>query len=279
MHKFIHTILATGCAFAMLGCGEDTGQINVTTWGEGYIENGIEASEFADGWSVKFERFLVVLGNVTISDEARSSSLTMPGQKLFNHVTPGVKTVTTFNQVAPQSWPNVSFEIPVASAATELDESATSEDLQFMRQGAYSAYVEAELTKENATKSIQWGFTKPTLYNACTTSDGTRGIAVPSGGVETMELTIHGDHVFLDDLGSPEASLRFEALAAADTNNDGAVTLDELTAVQLIDIAPGNGTYGTGVASDINDLGGFVRSLGRTLAHFRGEGSCSLTNP
>ncbi len=59
-------------------------------------------------------------------------------------------------------------------------------------------------------------------------------------------------------------------MAAADANDDGEVTLEELEAVPLVEID--EGTYGTGSASHVDDLGEFVRALTRTIGHYRGEG-------
>ena len=98
---------------------------------------------------------------------------------------------------------------------------------------------------------------------------------VTNGGNESVQLTIHGDHFFYDDLASEEAVPRFNAMAAADTSGDGKVTLDELGAVKLVDID--EGTYGTGSASHVDDLGAFVQALTATLGHYRGEGHCAAT--
>ena len=70
---------------------------------------------------------------------------------------------------------------------------------------------------------------------------------------------------------------RFNAMAAADANANGEVTLDELSAVKLVDIP--EGTYGTGSASNVDDLGAFVRALTATLGHYRGEGHCAASHP
>ncbi|MGE3673147.1 MAG: hypothetical protein AB7K71_25965, partial [Polyangiaceae bacterium] len=87
-----------------------------------------------------------------------------------------------------------------------------------------------------------------------------------------VQLTIQGDHLFYDDLTAENADLRFNSMAAADTNSDGEVTREELAAVQLFDLT--EGSYGTGSASGVNTLDDFVEALTTTLGHFRGEGHC-----
>ena len=64
-------------------------------------------------------------------------------------------------------------------------------------------------------------------------------------------------------------------IANADADADGKITLEELAAVDLADKTKITaGTYGTGSASNINDLRAFVEALSRTVGHFRGEGEC-----
>ena len=72
--------------------------------------------------------------------------------------------------------------------------------------------------------------------------------------------------------GMNEEVLRFNAMAAADTDSDGDVTLDELAQVDLTTLT--EGTYGTGGVGTVEDLESFVRALTRTLGHWRGEGHC-----
>ncbi len=96
-----------------------------------------------------------------------------------------------------------------------------------------------------------------------------------NGGTEEVELTVHGDHLFYDDLQSEAGGPRFQALADADADNDGAVTLTELDRVPLYTVPSEKGLYGTGALGNVNTLGQYVRTLARTIGHYRGEGSCN----
>lgn len=71
---------------------------------------------------------------------------------------------------------------------------------------------------------------------------------------------------------SEEAKIRFQALADADKNNDGEITLVELGMVDLTSLPVDQ--YGTGGASAVKNLHDFVNALSRTLGHYRGEGEC-----
>ena len=164
------------------------------------------------------------------------------------------------------------------SSATELHQSAGSDDATLMQDQGYSVYVEGTATKGAESFTFAWGFTDATGYADCVDVGGgqeTSGIVVPDGAAVDVQLTIHGDHLFYDDLASEDALLRFDHMAAADADMDGVVTLDELDAVDLATIPTGEGTYGVG-AGDVDTLGEFVRASTRTLGHFNGEGHCTV---
>ena len=97
------------------------------------------------------------------------------------------------------------------------------------------------------------------------------------GGNDSIELTIHGDHFFYDDLQAADAVVRGEAVFAADADNDGEVTLAELAQVRLVDLPADQ--YGTGGVDGVDDLGAFIEFLSRTVGHYRGEGECFLKSP
>jgi len=68
-----------------------------------------------------------------------------------------------------------------------------------------------------------------------------------------------------------KTSLRFEEKAAADTDNDGDVTLDELFPTRIdVRLYDPSGL-------DAPSYGAFMTSLARTVGHFRGEGECSIS--
>ena len=202
----------------------------------------------------------------------------MTTPKLFDMHAPGPKPVIAFSDLPGKAYTHVSYGIAPASGSTELGAGANDADKQLMTQNGYSIYVEGTLTKDATTKSFAWGFKTNTLYDRCegeVSGKKTEGVVVTNGGNDTVELTIHGDHFFYDDLQSPDAKVRVDAIANADADGDGKVTLEELGVVQLADPQKiPAGLYGTGSASNVNDLRAFVEALSRTLGHFRGEGEC-----
>ncbi len=264
----------------VLGCAADEGEgsVSFSTYGEPFIEQEIPASEFEDGWTVKYGKFLVVLSDVSIAEtEGAAPVAKMPAPKLFDMHLPGPKPVFTAGRLPAKAYTHVSYVIAPAPAAVEPAAGVSDADKQRMVSNGYSLYVEATATKGAETKRFAWGFQTATLFDRCEgplSGKTTPGVVVTNGGTDQVELTVHGDHLFYDDLQSPDAKVRFDNIAAADANGDGEITLDELAAVKLAAIPAANGPYGTGSAPGIYDLRAFVEGLSRTVGHFRGEGEC-----
>jgi hypothetical protein len=281
-------LAASLCALAC-GSTDPTGSggegtVSFTTWGEEYIEEAIPADPagvggFIDGWSVRYDKFLVNFQNIVVADARGEVAATQQGAKLLDNTVPGVKSITRFAGVPAKAWDRISYEIAPVSTATELTDGVSDEDQTLMSAGGYSLYVEATATKAEVQKRFAWGFPIGTRYNECHSEQDGRdeaGVVVTNNATLEAQLTTHGDHLFYDRLqASPDpaiaTSLRFDAIAAADTNDDGEVTLAELDArpldVRLYDPS------GLGAATH----GAFVTSLARTVGHFRGEGECIIS--
>lgn len=274
------TTLAIAIAIVLAACSSDegAGSVTFTTYGEDFIEKQIPAEEFADGWTVTYTKFLVTLSGVAVAERDGSApAASMTGARIFDMHAPGGKTVFSATNLPAKPYTHVSYVIAPAKADAVLGEGATEADKQMLTSNGYSVYVSGSMTKAAVTKTFEWGFETATVYDRCEgelSGKLTEGVVVTNGGTDAVEITIHGDHLFYDDLQSPEAKPRGDAIAAADANADGKVTLEELAAVELAALPPGAGTYGTGSAGGIENLRTFVEALTRTVGHFRGEGEC-----
>lgn len=267
-------LLAFGCASASDGVGT----ARFTTWGEAYIEREIPSADVEDGWTVRYDRFLVVIADVSVGSKGAAPIARMARGKLFDMHAPGEKAVVELTGLPAKAHDHVSYAIAPATAETVIADGATEADKQAMIAGGFSLYVEGKASKGTDTIAFAWGFRASTLYDHCVgeiAGKSTEGVVVTNGGTDTVQLTIHGDHLFYDDLQAKEAKLRFDTIARADASpKDGVVTLDELAAVTLATIPKESGPYGTGSAAGIADLRQFVEALSRTVGHFRGEGEC-----
>ncbi|MGE5785969.1 MAG: hypothetical protein ACM3ZE_15330 [Myxococcales bacterium] len=265
------------------GCNDDpgTGTVVFTTWGEGYIEDGIPSDAFLDRWSVKFSKFLVAYNDVAVVDQSGKAVAKLEHALVFDLTQKAQgkpKTLASWVLDAGP-WPFVSYQVGPITANAMPGELATVQDVALLQSEQASIHVDGTATSlTGVVKTFHWSFAPATVFQRCHgMQDGkeVEGVLVTNGGTQQVELTVHGDHLFYDDLQSDTGGPRFQAYADADLNQDGEVTLTELEQVPLYTIPLEMGTYGTGALGDVNTLGQYVRTLARTIGHYRGEGSCS----
>jgi len=279
------TSLALGAALLPLSACNDSGNgqgtVAFTTWGEKYIEDGLPSEAFLDKWSVKYSKFLVVYHSVTIADASGNIVVQLDHPLVFDMTkkakgTP--KTLATFSLEA-KSWPDVSYQMGPISDDAEPGDLATAADVALLQADQASVHVEGTATSPTGgQKTFSWRFSPATLFQGCHgEQDGkeVEGVLVTNGGTQEVELTVHGDHLFYDDLQSEEGGPRFQAYADADANSDGDVAIEEMDEVPLYTIPIEKGSYGTGALGNVDTLGQYVRTLARTIGHYRGEGSCN----
>jgi hypothetical protein len=286
-------IYLLGALPCLLACGDNAageGTARFTTWGEEYIEDQIPADPegeagFVDGWTVKFDKFLVVFHGIEVADSSGEVAARMEGSKFVDNTIAGRKDLVSFTGVEAKHWDRVSYQIKPAEPDSEVVE-GSAEDRDMMVANGYSLYVAGSASKQGedgATiiKTFHWGFQTATQYHDCQqaaeSGQPIEGLVVTNGGEDTSELTTHGDHFFYDRLmASPDpavkTSLRFEEKAAADADGDGEITLEEL------DAAPIDVRLYDPSGLDAPSLGIFMRSLARTVGHYRGEGECAVSN-
>ena len=276
-----------------LGCSDNgdptgsggVGAVSFTTWGEEYIEDEVPAdpegqSGFVDGWTVKYDHFLVNFSNILVQDGARVTAASMPGGKLFDNHVPDVKSIVDFDDLPAQAYTEVSYQISPPTEDGEVGPDVDDDLRQLMIDEGYSVYVEATAMRDDEKLHYTWGFPITTRYANCHSEQGGRdekGFVVRNNASIDIELTTHGDHLYYDRLqSSPDpsipTSLRFDAIAAADADDDGEITLDELDAVSMAKLV---GTYDRS-GFDADTLKEFVTDLARTVGHFRGEGECDI---
>lgn len=254
----------------LTACEGPISVLKVTTWGEAFIEDGIPASAFEDGWSVKYTKFLVVLQGAAIADGKGAVGAEQPGAKAFDLVKKG--PVEVFSATAPaKAYDVVRYAIGPDSNA--LATNIADSDLALLKSRTASLIVVGSGTKAGVTRSFEWSFTTNTLYDACERAENMgKGVTLTPGREVTVQLTVHGDHLFADQL-TGDAKLRFEAIANADGNGDNRVTLDELAVVQLTSLPQGQ--YGAAGAANVRNLRDFVTQQTRAIGHYEGEGHCT----
>ncbi len=253
----------------LVACGPGEGKLTMQVWGEAFIEDKIPASGVEDGWEIVFSKFLIVVGNVEMGTAAGAKGPSVAESKVFNLREKGEQTFATV-PIAAGTWDRLAYSVLPANAQTQAG-NASAEDTQKMKEQGYSIYLEGTATKDTQKKSFVWGFKTDTRYTGCKSERA----VVQAGATAKTQMTIHADHFFYDDLESADAKVRFTAIAEADKDGDGKVTLEELAAVSGAAFA-GLSNYGVGRFSQVKDLRAFVEHLSRTLGHIDGEGHCDV---
>jgi hypothetical protein len=228
----------TAMLAAMLACAcaAGEGEVEVRVWGEAFLEEGIPAAVMADGWAIDFSRFEVELRGITVAgatlDDPEPLDIAQPSDGRGQFV----------------------GRVQVAAGVYEHPDHPSF--------ALVRVQIEGVAEKDGVQKSFAWTFDAPVDYMNCEATT-----EVPRDGVGELQITVHGDHLFYDSLVSPASLLRFDPIAAADTDNDGEVTMAELAATDIGAYDPGN--------LDIDDLWSFLSVHARTIGHVDGEGYCA----
>ena len=284
LRAWLRRAAAIAFVFAAAGCGNDdptgyggTGRVEFTTSGGIFVEREIPPSDadepgFSDGWSVAYTKFLVNFDDLQLLSPNDGYLGTAP--RLLDLKIQGKKLIKAFDVVA-KGYSDVNYAILPVTAESELAEGVAEEDKQSMLDAGYALWVEGVAGKADRIKLFSWGFALNTLYQRCHAEGAASdiGLAVPNDTSVEAELTIHGDRLFYDRLEPGSAvmtTLRFDAIAEADADDDGLVTLEELDASPL-DL----NRYAV-EALEAATLGDFVRELARGLGHFNGNGECTV---
>lgn len=236
--------------------------LDVTAWGEGYIEEGIPAADLIDGWSVGFDRFLVSLAAVDVTTTKDAEPVPLLERALLVDLARGSDG---------EGHPLASATLPLAADASAAYRVAYDADAapgpsmsdletDALVAGGCSLLVEGSATRGDDERRFSWCFTTDTTYRGCP-------LATDEGF--DAQLTVHADHLFYDDLDSEEPNVAFNLIAAADADDDGEVTRAELEATEI----SGEERYQVG-GRDIQDLWGFLAAQTRTVGHINGEGHC-----
>lgn len=267
--SFPVSLLTAALVAPTLACGGADyagGTVDVTVYGEAFIEEGIPEEVFSDGWAVTFDRFLISIGDATMQAGHDADELSAPGMRIVDlaEASDGVGYLLSTTEVPGGRYDHFGYRIAPAADATGV--SVDAADVDAMVDAGASMWIVGSATNGEVTKTFDWQFDLALRFAECEVDD-----LVDGDGV-TMQATIHADHLFYDDAVSETPNVTFQALADADDagDADGEVTLAELDAVDIT----GFERYQVG-SLDIEDLGAFVRQQATTVGHVNGEGHCA----
>lgn len=249
-------------------CGDDTdtetqsNEMAVEVWGETFIESGIPEDKFADGWAITFDRFLINLADISVAMDGEEAAISDTSTKIWDLTKTGPHQILS-EEIPVGEYTHSAYRISPATDKSETG-NAEDDDVDEMISGGYSVLIEGSATKDDETMTFSWGFETDTVYDPC---NSIGHLTADEKG--TVQITIHGDHLFYDDAVSEEPSLRFEDIALADEDDDGEVTLDELAAYETTPLDH----YGVG-SFDIDNMKDYIAHMTSTLGHIDGEEHC-----
>jgi hypothetical protein len=280
---FVLRAIVSASAAVLGGCIASSplsfGEVLVVTQGDVNLEDGLKETETADGWSVTFERFVVNVGGVSVGTSATSvTTLGASTYVLVDQALPGPKVVIEARDVLAQTWPVFSFTVRPVRATSELAGGATDADLVKMRNLGASLWVKGSARKGSVAKTFDWIFTHSVAYEGCQQARGAGtvfGIDVDEGSTTDVQIVFRGRTLFEDGIGAAKPSLRFAAIADADTNGDGVVAANELATLPLATVRTNYGFYGSGSYAGVTTLRDYLDVQAQRIVAFQGTGSCT----
>ncbi|RKG74486.1 hypothetical protein D7W79_22780 [Corallococcus exercitus] len=290
--KWTRGLLVGVLGLGASGCGDAVarGDVRVTLSGGDGTQRGYADHLFQDGWSVQFTKYLVSLGDFTLTSAAGDVHTTT--DHLLVDVQKGDVPLTGLTGLEAGRY-GVAFRVSPPEARTVAGASVSADDLAMMRERGFSYFVEGRAQNRDPTLGLytfRMGFPVNARMVDCINGvDGTQGLVVPESSVAEAEVTIHAEHMFYDRLGTHRGvQLRFEAIAAtADANH--AITPEGLASQELLDLRGLDGgelrdaqgqpvVYQPG-AYALRTLQEFVTQSIVDQAHLNGGGVCTVAAP
>lgn len=235
------------------------GTYELRAYGEPFVEAGISADEVSDGWAIQFSEFVVSLGEVSVAGPER---LDLPGWYVFDLARPSDGQGHLLDAISAPFGDYDTLRYRLGEPSEVVGGNATPTQVAHLQDNEAALRVVGSATRGGVRVAFDWTF--PISFgHRCPIS-----ARVDGDDRSGTQLTLHADHLLLDDLG-PNGVIAFELIAAADADDDGLVVPAELAQVDIRTQA----RYQTG-GRDIRDLWTFVGNLALTLGHVDGEGGC-----
>jgi hypothetical protein len=268
------------------------GSVTFTVSPSPAVANGVVT---ADGWKIGFERVLIGIGSARLGDGCNSYSEANYDRVLDVTKESGQK-LSILHGIGQC---DIRFRVGTPSSDALLGAGVTEDDKSAMRTPGADPYVPLNgialsvagvATRGDVTKRFTLVFRPRVRYANCRLdADASIAVDLQSNVDQVFDIRIEGEAVLRDDVDASTARLRFDPFAAADTNGDGNVTLDELRQVPISSIKDAGafeagsyefdedaGVFKLGKTIVISTLGDYVYELLMpTLPRFRDIGTCT----
>ena len=207
---------------------------------------GVVTEPTADGWTISFDRVLLALGRASLDGDSCSVYSEASYQRVLTMI--GAPDGQKLSDSYALGACDFGFGIANADSDSLLGVGATDKDLTFLRTAGtdhydlvptgVSMFVAGKAKKDDQVVTFSWAFRGRARYRQCKLDAKTMSantFTLAQNGDVTVDVTLHAEALFAEDLGDPASALRFDPIASADAlgNQDGDVTLDELSKVPL----------------------------------------------
>jgi len=295
------------------------GSLTVAVEAEDTITDGLAAGDAVedvrDGWSVNFGKYVVVIGDVELN-YASDAALRAGDAKLYavdlKKVPEAGLSLWQLDDLKAGRW-EFGYHLAPADDAVVRDDSVADADFQRMLDGGLSYLIEGEIEKSDGRSCPPMAVSNPvdtaqpagdnghgddcfvnskiafTLdvpaevhFSRCEI-DGVPGVSVPSGGGQSVAMTIHGDHLFFNGFpsgGEGGVSRLVQWFADSDLNVDGEISREELQKIAPSALAELDERYQLGGSPLPLDgeatMWTYVTAELATQGHLQGEGECQV---
>lgn len=255
---------------------------------------GTVSSPFSDGWEVDFDKFVITMSDVVLSEQDDGTEAARWAGPMVMDLAASVtgsETLTTIDGL-PARRLDLGFSV-VPPTKVPAGSSANTADIQLMIQNNWSALIEGTAHHPATTRTIQFRFGLPLkvrYYDCLNGKDTTQGIAIEANKTIGAFVYPHAIHLFWDTLATGDEDLRFEAFAAV-AGDDSLVTEEELKSQNLANLLDATGArlldaqgrpvlYNEGGLLPQSEwtLYHFVLRQMRESVHFNGIGLCKAEN-
>lgn len=251
------------------------------------LEPGTEPENVQDGWTVKYARYLVTVGNFRAKRSDTGAAIGDPSVFVLDlkNAPENGYVVAELKDVAAVRWDKFGFDIANAKSGAKNLPPTKPSDVDFMIQNGFSVYYEGYAEKGADKISFKWGFAAGTSFDDCATEDGMRGFAVPVGGTVQVKPTLHGDHQYFDNVtqGVEITKRLAEWIKTCDADQNKDVTIDELKRCDVATAMP-SPPYDLSAVKDQDGDGkitayDYVNTQMRTFGDYQGDGECPTRSP
>jgi hypothetical protein len=225
--------------------GDGVNAMNVTIeagHGASGLDSGREITGVVDGWTVRYDRLLVAVGDVKESSgswpEAFADGATYVVD--LRQIPAGGASMVS-GALALMSFEDSEFSTVIPSDGATLI-LATAADRELMVKAGYSIYIEGSMTSATGRScrpddptdctpapriGFSWGLAAAASFSGCD------GFSLSRDDTAELIVTLPADHWFLDNFGvdAERSSRRAQWVADADLDRNGETTLGELRAI------------------------------------------------